>query len=78
MYWTETVEHSTFTDIKTTINGITCNIGSIEKPYNFDTIYMATGINNETLRNGDSFIFKDFEAAKNKVIECWEREMVNR
>jgi hypothetical protein len=54
------------------------NIGSIERPYHFDNMYIATGINNETLRNGDSFIFGDFETAKNKVIECWEREVVKK
>jgi hypothetical protein len=78
MYWTETVEHSTFTDVKTELNGVVMNIGSIERPYHFDNMYIATGINNETLRNGDSFIFGDFETAKNKVIECWEREVVKK
>jgi hypothetical protein len=79
MYWIEKDENSNFYDVKTEINGVTHNIGSIEKPYSFDDMFLAIGFDNSTLKyTENSFIFRDFEAAKNKVIECWEREVVKK
>jgi hypothetical protein len=69
--WVETTDK--VTDVKTEINGITHNIGLIEE--GLPSIYMATGLNNETLRNGDTFLFYDFQKAVNAITEAYERSI---
>jgi hypothetical protein len=46
----------------------------IEQPYHFDQIYIVTDWNNCTLGQNGSFIFMDFDAAKNKIIQHFECE----
>jgi hypothetical protein len=75
MYWIESNDNSNITTIRTLVDGQEVICGAIEKPYNFDNIYLVTDSNHCTLSQNGSFIFRDFEAAKNKIIEHWEYEM---
>jgi hypothetical protein len=68
--WVETEDK--VTDVKTAINGITYNIGLIEE--GLKGIYMATGVNNVTLKDGDTFIFTDFQKAVNAITEAYRKE----
>jgi hypothetical protein len=70
-FYTETNER--MTDVKVDLNGITHNIGLIEE--GLPSIYMATGLNNETLRNGDTYLFFDFQKAVNAITEVYERSI---
>lgn len=68
--WVETTEK--VTDVKTEINGITYNIGLVEE--GLPSIYMATGLNNQTLRNGDTFLFYDFQKAVDAIVSTYRKE----
>jgi hypothetical protein len=70
-YWTET--NDKVTDVKVEINGIIHNIGLIEE--GLPNIYMATGLNDETLRNGDTYLFYDFQKAVNAITDVYERSV---
>jgi hypothetical protein len=72
-YWTETDDNNKITNVQAVFGDVFIDIGQIEKPYSHDNTCMATGSNHETLRNGDSFIFTDFQEAYNAIVEAFER-----
>jgi hypothetical protein len=59
--------------IKTRILDICYTCGMIEEGYN-GNVFMVTGLNNETLKDGDSVIFKDFKKAQDAIIEAFIKE----
>jgi hypothetical protein len=58
--------------IKTRILDICYTCGMIEEGYG--NVYLATDLNNETLKDGDSIIFKDFNKAQNAIVEAFIKE----
>jgi hypothetical protein len=61
--------------VKLEQQGAIHTIGRIEKPYHNMNLYYSTGWNSEGLYNGDSLIFRDFEAAKNRIVSHYLNEM---
>lgn len=76
-YWMEKENGSNITTVQCVFDDVFIPIGTIEKPYSFDSIYTATGRNYETLKNGDSYLFKSFEDAYNSIIEAYEGSLQN-
>lgn len=74
-FYTEKIEN-TF-NIKCDDGDWLHTIGHIEKPYHNNSIYVATNLFNETLKDGDTPIFSDFETAKNAIIDVF-KEVYNR
>jgi hypothetical protein len=77
-YWTQTEERNgtQITTVQALFDDVFMDIGTIEKPYRNEEFYFVIGWNHETLSCDGSWIFRDFEAAKQAIIrhfECkWE------
>lgn len=72
-YYTEKVEN--MFDVKCDNGDMIINIGMVEKPYHNSNLYVATGLNNVTLKDGDSVIFTDFQKAVKAITEAHERSI---
>lgn len=71
-YYTE--KHNNFYDVKCDDGTFIRKVGTIEKPYHNRNLFVCTGWNSEILAQDGNYIFVDFEAAKQRIIDHFEVE----
>jgi hypothetical protein len=70
--YTFTEKHDNISYVKTRILDVIYNIGMIEQGYG--NVFLATGLQNETLKDGDTIIFTDFKKAQKAVSDVFKSE----